>query len=75
MKKIISLLLAVVMLATLCCACGEKAETKKLIVATSTGFEPFEMVDNGKNSGIDLEIAAGLAEYLVYELELQDMQF
>lgn len=75
MKKIISLLLAVVMLATLCCACGEKAETKKLIVATSTGFEPFEMVDNGKYSGIDLEIAAGLAEYLGYELEIQDMQF
>lgn len=75
MKKIISLLLAVVMLATLCCACGAKEETKKLVVATSTGFEPFEMVDNGKYSGIDLEIAAGLAEYLGYELEIQDMQF
>ena len=75
MKKIIALLLAVVMLATLCCACGKQEETKKLIVATSTGFEPFEMVDNGKYSGIDLEIAAGLAEYLGYELEIQDMQF
>ena len=76
MKKIISLLLVIAMLATICCACGkEETETKKLIVATSTGFEPFEMVDNGKYSGIDLEIAAGLAEYLGYELEIQDMQF
>ena len=75
MKKIIASLSVVVILAGLCCACGEKEETKKLIVATSTGFEPFEMVDNGKYSGIDLEIAAGLAEYLGYELVIQDMQF
>lgn len=47
----------------------------QLIVATSTGFEPFEMVDAGKFSGIDLEIAAGLAEYLGKELVIEDMQF
>lgn len=48
----------------------------QLIVATSTGFEPFEMVDeNGKFSGIDLEIAAGLAEYLGKELVIEDMKF
>ena len=143
MKKLISLLLAVVMLATLCCACGEKASAEKvkvidialseeayafcvnkedttllakvneylakikgdgtfdricnnyfgdgtpnkvesaaedaskdqLVVATSTGFEPFEMVDAGKFFGIDLEIAAGLAEYLGKELVIKDMEF
>ena len=143
MKKIISLLLAVVMLTTLCCACGEKASTEKvkvidiplseesyafcvnkedaelltkvneylkqikadgtfdkicdnyfgdgtpnkvesavedaskdqLVVATSTGFEPFEMVESGKFFGIDLEIAAGLAKYLGKELVIKDMQF
>lgn len=47
----------------------------QLVVATSTGFEPFEMVDGGIYSGIDLEIAAGLAEYLGIELVIQDMQF
>lgn len=47
----------------------------QLVVATSTGFEPFEMVDGGVYSGIDLEIAAGLAEYLGVELVIQDMQF
>lgn len=48
----------------------------QLIVATSTGFEPFEMVDgSGKFSGVDLEIAAGLAEYLGKELVIEDMKF
>ncbi len=48
----------------------------QLVVATSTGFEPFEMVDaNGKFYGIDLEIAAGLAKYLGKELVIQDMKF
>ena len=48
----------------------------QLVVATSTGFEPFEMVDaNGNFSGIDLEIAYYLAEELGKELVIQDMQF
>lgn len=48
----------------------------QLVVATSTGFEPFEMVDAaGKYSGIDLEIAYYLAEELDLELVIQDMQF
>ena len=48
----------------------------QLVVATSTGFEPFEMVDaNGKYSGIDLEIAYYLAKELNKELVIQDMQF
>lgn len=53
-----------------------KDESKdQLVVATSTGFEPFEMVDAGKYSGVDLEIAAGLAKYLNKELVIEDMQF
>ena len=48
----------------------------QLVVATSTGFEPFEMVDqNGKYSGIDLEIAYYLAEELGKELVIMDMEF
>ena len=52
-------------------------ETKdQLVVATSTGFEPFEMVDaNGKYSGVDLEIAYYLAKELNLELVIQDMDF
>ena len=48
----------------------------QLVVATATGFEPFEMVDtDGKFYGIDMEIAAKLAEYLGKELVIQDMEF
>ncbi len=53
----------------------EDASKDQLVVATSTGFEPFEMVEAGKFFGIDLEIAAGLAEYLGKELVIKDMQF
>lgn len=52
------------------------ASKDQLVVATSTGFAPFEMVDeNGKFYGIDLEIAKGLAEYLGKELVILDMKF
>ncbi len=51
------------------------ANKDQLVVATSTGFAPFEMVEADKFSGIDLEIAAGLAEYLGKELVIQDMKF
>lgn len=48
----------------------------QLVVATSTGFEPFEMVDaNGKYSGVDLEIAYYLAQELNLELVISDMDF
>lgn len=54
-------------------------ETKKdqqLVVATSTGFEPFEMVDAvGTYSGVDLEIAYYLAKELGQELVIKDMDF
>lgn len=48
----------------------------QLVVATSTGFEPFEMVDeSGKYSGVDLEIAYYLAQELGLELVISDMDF
>ena len=57
-------------------ALNEANKAGQLIVATSTGFEPFEMVDqNGLFYGIDLEIAAGLAAFLGKELVIQDMKF
>lgn len=54
---------------------AEDASKDQLIVATSTGFEPFEMVEADQYTGVDLEIAAGLAAYLGKELVIKDMQF
>ena len=55
---------------------AELDESKdQLVVATSTGFEPFEMVNGDKYSGVDLEIAYYLAEELGQELVISDMDF
>ncbi len=54
----------------------EDSSKDQLVVATSTGFAPFEMVDStGKFYGIDLEIAKGLGEYLGKEVVIKDMKF
>ncbi len=54
---------------------AEDPSKDQLVVATSTGFAPFEMVENGEFYGIDMEIAKGLAEYLGKELVIKDMKF
>ncbi len=51
-------------------------ETKdQLVVATNAAFEPFEYTEGDKYYGIDMEIAAALAEYLGKELVIQNMDF
>ena len=48
----------------------------QLVVATNAAFEPFEYTDGGTNFyGIDMEIAALLAEELDMELVIQNMDF
>ena len=47
----------------------------QLIVATNLGFEPFEYIIGDDFYGIDLEIAALLAEYLGQELVIVNMDF
>lgn len=47
----------------------------QLVVATNAAFEPFEYTGGDKYYGIDMEIAAALAEYLGKELVIQNMDF
>ena len=47
----------------------------QLVVATNAAFEPFEYVKGDKYYGIDMEIAAALAETLGKELVIQHMDF
>lgn len=51
------------------------ASKDQLVVATNAGFEPFEYTAGDKYLGIDMEIAALLAEYLGKELVISNMDF
>lgn len=51
------------------------ASKEQLVVATNTPFSPFEYKDGDKFYGVDMEIAALLAEKLGQELVIVDMEF
>ena len=51
------------------------ATKEQLVVATNAAFEPFEYMKGDSYYGIDMEIAAALAEYLGQELVIQNMDF
>ena len=73
MKKLLSILLAVVMLIGLV-ACGQPANTaeKHFVIATDKGFSPFEFQDaQGNIVGIDMDILAAIAEDQGFTYELQ----
>jgi len=77
MKKIIALLLAVLMVASLA-ACASQASTAakgKLTMATNAQFPPYEFYDGDTIVGIDAEIAGAIAEKLGLELVIEDMEF
>lgn len=48
---------------------------KQLVVATNASFAPFEYKDGDKFAGIDMEIAAYIADKLGLELVIVDMDF
>lgn len=83
MKKIISVMLAVLMLASLLAACGSKTEAPKTLkVATSPDFAPMEFVSgdekaegNDKYAGFDITLAKYLASEMGLELEIVPMSF
>lgn len=56
-------------------AYDESKRNEQLVIATNAAFEPFEYTQGDKYYGIDMEIAAALAEYLGKELVIQNMDF
>ena len=87
MKKVISAVLAVVMLGVstmMFSSCGFSASpeskgstagAKELHMATNAAFEPYEYVEGGQVVGIDAEIARVLCDKLGYTLVIDDMDF
>lgn len=46
-----------------------------LTMATNVGFPPYEYYENGKATGIDIDIATAIANKLGMKLEVNDMEF
>ena len=53
----------------------EDSSKDQLIVSTNAEFSPFEYKEGDTFYGIDMELAAGLAEYLNKELVILDVDF
>ena len=80
MKKIVSLVLAAILVLGMFAACGKSdsmtLEKGKLIMSTNAAFPPYEMTtDDGGFEGIDVEIAEAIAKKLGLELVIDDMDF
>lgn len=91
MKKFVSLLLALLMVASLA-ACGKKADnpsntdkdtnsgSKTLVMGTSADYAPFEFMYKGKDGtmqygGIDVSVAQYIADNMGKELKVENMSF
>ncbi len=80
MKKIISLMLALVMALALV-ACSPKDDSKaKLVMGTSADYAPYEfMYPNDKGEmvygGIDISVGQAIADHMGKELQVENMSF
>lgn len=72
MKKYIFSLIIIFTIALTGC----KQKTDTITVLTSSGYEPYEMVDtNGELTGFDIELMEALATEAGLEIEFQDVDF
>jgi len=72
MKKIMTIML----LAVLTVLSGCEGKTDKVTVLTSSGYEPYEMVDtDGNLTGFDIELMEALAAEVGIEIEWKDVDF
>ncbi|MBO4356081.1 MAG: amino acid ABC transporter substrate-binding protein [Clostridia bacterium] len=77
MKKVLSVILAAVMIAAcvLLASCG-KTEEKVLNVYTNAGFAPYEYLDDkGNVVGVDIDVVNYIGEKLGYKVVVNDIEF
>ena len=72
MKKIISLLAVVAMIAVLCCSC---AASNEIIVQTNAFFAPFEYYEGTEIVGVDVEIMNKVAEKTGKTVTFNNVEF
>ena len=75
MKKFLSLILVLAMLASVLCftSCGKDDNT--IVVYTEAGFAPYEFIYNNEIIGVDIAIMKAVAEELGKELVVNDVDF
>ena len=75
MKKILSVVLAVILAASMVCALSSCGNSNKLIVYTEAGFAPFEYISDGEIVGVDVEIMKLVGEKLGKEVVFENVNF
>ena len=83
MKKIVTVVLAALLAATLlaCTGCGNTQSVEniqkngELIVYTNAEFAPFEYISGGKPVGVDIDICQKIADELGVTLTVENVDF
>ena len=75
MKKIFSVVLAVILAASMVFALSSCGNSNKLIVYTEAGFAPFEYISDGEIVGVDVEIMKLVGEKLGKEVVFENVNF
>ncbi len=79
--KVLALTVCAIMLVMSLASCGTTLDVDtvksqgKIVMATSSGFPPFEYIAGGACVGVDVDIATEIAKDLGVTLEVQDMDF
>ena len=82
MKKIVSVIISVIFIASVLGACGKYdaagGKDKVLVMATSADYPPFEYVNTAKSDdivGFDVDLAKALGKKLGYKIKVEDKDF
>lgn len=81
MKKILAIVLAIAMIASVAVLAGcaknddDSAKKETLTMATNASFPPYESYDGDEIVGIDADVARAIADKLGMELEIVDIEF
>ncbi len=72
MKKLMTFITALLLAFSITACAGQE----ELVILTSSGYEPYEMIDeNGELIGFDIDLMNAIAEYLEITIEWKDVDF
>ncbi len=76
MKKLISVLLVAMLMASVLVGCGSGSDDNVLRVGTNAEFPPFEYVgEDGQPDGFDIALIKAIGEKIGYEVVVENMEF